>query len=206
MNNIPSKFRSDSVIALAARFNLTDLYRFLYPNKKEYTYVPNAIANNNRIDHFLISKALIDGLKKTVIVTGRRTKLFDHRTIGLCFGRGSSIPDKYKISDGVVGNSIVELVVEIAIKEAYLAHSDHNATPPYLIRNLNMEIGRILGKLKLADTIELESLVQGEINEELHAQINNLWLEAKEISETLPDQEFFEGLSLGCTPDFFLRA
>jgi hypothetical protein len=56
MQNIPSKFRSEKINNVANKHELTDPYRFLHPNKKDSTYVPNAMGHRNRsrIDYFLI--------------------------------------------------------------------------------------------------------------------------------------------------------
>ncbi len=42
MNNIPSVFRSNKLREICVTHNLTDPYRALYPNKKDYTFVPSA--------------------------------------------------------------------------------------------------------------------------------------------------------------------
>jgi exonuclease III len=64
MTNIPSKFRSEKINWLANNNNLTDPYRYIYPSRKEFTYVPNARLqlNRSRIDYFLVSTALCGGI------------------------------------------------------------------------------------------------------------------------------------------------
>ncbi len=51
MNNIPSVFRSNKLREICVAHNLTDPYRALYPNKKDYTFVPSAadLLNRSRI-------------------------------------------------------------------------------------------------------------------------------------------------------------
>jgi hypothetical protein len=207
MASIPSRFRSERVQQIATNHNLIDPFRFLYPNKVEYTYVPNAVANNNRsrIDNFLISTNLVDVLRDSVVETGRRTKLFDHRTVKLILGKTLRKHDKEKISNGIIDNPIVAMVVELSVKEAYLNNCNPDTIPRYVVRDLRMEFGRIYSKLKNADTLELELIKNGAGNENVLDMIKNLRSEAKDILETIPDLEFFVNMDLNCTPDFFFE-
>ncbi|MFN9899761.1 MAG: endonuclease/exonuclease/phosphatase family protein, partial [bacterium] len=48
MQNIPSKQRSEKLVRMARTLSVTDPFRFLYPHRKEFTFVPNIAANRNR--------------------------------------------------------------------------------------------------------------------------------------------------------------
>jgi exonuclease III len=57
MVNIPSKNRSKWLKEMCNVLKLSDPYRHFYPDRLEYTYIPNAVANTNRsrLDFFVIS-------------------------------------------------------------------------------------------------------------------------------------------------------
>jgi exonuclease III len=88
MANLPSRYRSEQVQHLSTRFNLVEPFRFRYPSRKDFTYIPNARANVNRsrIDFFLISSNLIQVLIDKDINTGRLSTLFDHKSVNLKIG------------------------------------------------------------------------------------------------------------------------
>jgi exonuclease III len=46
--DIPSKRRSKWLQNICTRLGLSDPYRHFYPNRSEFTYIPNAVANLNR--------------------------------------------------------------------------------------------------------------------------------------------------------------
>jgi exonuclease III len=207
MVNLPSRFRTEKVLEIANIFGLTDPYRLLHPNRAEFTYTPNAIANNNRsrIDHFLVNRDLLPVIKSCEIEHGRLTKLFDHKSINLKLGKNKTPVDRNKISDGILDNPIVGIVVDVSVKEAYLNHCNRDTTPPYIVRPIKLEIGRVFSKLKTASELEMQNLLSEEIDNEMVVRINSLRKEAADISEMLPDQEFFESLILNCNPDLFFE-
>jgi exonuclease III len=85
MINITSVFRSNKLREICANHNLTDPYRALYPNRKDYTFVPSAInsLNRSRIDMFLVKFPLIEHVKNCTISYGLLSAHFDHKCINL---------------------------------------------------------------------------------------------------------------------------
>jgi exonuclease III len=81
MANIPSRTRSLAFNALSDRLDLKDAYRILYPNTREFTYIPNANLNINRsrLDFFMISTALAVQKFSTGIGSALSSKSFDHK-------------------------------------------------------------------------------------------------------------------------------
>jgi exonuclease III len=81
MQNVPSLFRTNKLRELCTTFELVDPYRALYPNKKDFTYVPSAVDNLNssRIDMFLINVRLLPHVKDCLISPGLLTAHFDHK-------------------------------------------------------------------------------------------------------------------------------
>jgi exonuclease III len=93
MQNIPSVFRTNKIRSLCANFNLVDPFRSLYPNKKDFTYVPSVVDNLNRsrIDFFMITVTLIPYVKNCSISAGLLTTHFDHKCIYLNFNKKTGI-------------------------------------------------------------------------------------------------------------------
>jgi exonuclease III len=207
MRAIPSKVRSDLIKSIADRHSLTDPYRFLYPNKRDYTYIPNAQANLNRsrFDFFLISMDLTQNLDDSGIETGKLSTLFDHRAVFLNLGKKITHRDKNRIQDSLLDNDIIKIIVELSVKEFYLNNVDYTATPRYTVNTIRSEIGRIVNKLKIASDLEIDSLRLNVFNRQTEVQIANLITEARDACETIPSLEFFENLPLSSGPDVFFE-
>jgi exonuclease III len=207
MRNIPSRDRSERVKLIADKFNLSETYRYMYPNRRDYTYIPNAIANTNRsrIDFFLASRNLLSNTKDTGIFTGKLSSLFDHRCIFLRLGKDKITPDRNKISNGILTDQSVKLIVELSVKEAYFNNADLAAVPRFTINTLKYEIGRISHKLKCAADLEYTAILTDNFNEATRIEINNLVADSYDIAETLPELNYFEQLPVSCNPDTFFE-
>jgi hypothetical protein len=205
--NIPSRERSVNVKRIAEKFNLSETYRYMYPNGRDFTYIPNALANNNRsrIDFLLASKNLLCNTKDTGIFTGKLTSLFDHKCIFLRIGKNKILPDRNKISNGILSDPSVKLIIELCVKEAYLNNADPEAVPRYTINTLRFEIGRINQRLKSAADIEYNAILTDTFNDPVRIEINNLIADSFDIAETLPGLEYFENLPLVIGPDVFFE-
>jgi hypothetical protein len=73
MINIPSKVRSEGVETLCRDFDLSDPFRILAPDTRDYTYVPSGVVqkNRSRIDFFLFRMIYM-----TELVPARLLKAF----------------------------------------------------------------------------------------------------------------------------------
>jgi exonuclease III len=80
MRNLPSRYRSERVAELAEDLDLSDPFRALHPDVKEFTYHPsgNLRKNRSRIDFFLVSSILYNQLQPCSIAQGFCRKSFDH--------------------------------------------------------------------------------------------------------------------------------
>jgi exonuclease III len=83
MVDLPNKRHSEAVLELCTELGLTDPYRILHFNKRDFSYVPRCPAqkNRSRIDFFLISEQLINTVSSCEIVDTVQNKLFDHKAI-----------------------------------------------------------------------------------------------------------------------------
>ena len=85
MRNIPSRVRSDLVRDLCENLDLTDPFRTLHPESRDFTFVPSGTlrTNRSRIDYFLISSGLYNNLESCNIAQGYCSKTFDNKPVFL---------------------------------------------------------------------------------------------------------------------------
>jgi hypothetical protein len=207
MRNIPSIYRSNKIKTIADRFKLADPFRFLYPNRREYTYIPNAVANRNRsrIDFFMVSDKLIPCISEADIPIGKLSTLFDHKSIVMSTRKKTKSRDPNKIKDSVLDLLPVKIAVELAVKEFYLNNTDPDTVPRYVITELRLDFGRVYSRLSEASKLELLALRENNLDNNTKIRIAQLVSDAADISETLPTLEFFEGLDLLPEPDTFFE-
>ena len=77
-NNRPRTLRR--IKELMSEYNLIDIFRELYPNKKSYTWRRFNTAKQGRLDYFLISDETFGTVKKCTINPGYRS---DHSMVTL---------------------------------------------------------------------------------------------------------------------------
>jgi exonuclease III len=85
----PNIGHSQKIHEICDTFSLTDPYRHLYPDTREFTYVPRyaGAMNKSRIDFFLISDSICDHVFDCTISSGLQNKLFDHKVISCMFNK-----------------------------------------------------------------------------------------------------------------------
>jgi hypothetical protein len=169
---------------MSENLNLVDAYRVLYPNNREFTYIPNAAANINRsrIDFFLISEGLAVQKFNAGVSNRLVSKSFDHKLITLEFG--IVMPKIFnKIDDGLINNVETDITVRSTVFESYLVHTDDDAFPRYRKNELMIDIGRINNLMRTYFNLKT--------NAEEENQMQDILAEASAILETLPDPEFF---------------
>jgi exonuclease III len=94
---IPSVRRSLWLNQLCARHSLKDPYRYLYPEVKEFTYIPYAVeaTNRSRLDFFLISERILPLCVNCRIPNNLSSLLFDHKSVTLIFRRNNPYKKQY---------------------------------------------------------------------------------------------------------------
>jgi hypothetical protein len=85
MRSIPSRFRSEMIADLCEDLDLSDPFRTLHPEDREFTYYPSGTQrkNRSRIDFFLISSCLYNIMDSCNIAQSFCRKNFDHKPIFL---------------------------------------------------------------------------------------------------------------------------
>ena len=85
MAALPNPANSKSLNKLCRDLKLTDPFRILWPERKDYTYIPRDVTkkNRSRIDFFIISKNIVSKIRKCDILPTVQSKLFDHKAVTL---------------------------------------------------------------------------------------------------------------------------
>jgi len=211
MRNIPSFRRTNKIREMCANLNLTEPFRTLNPYKKEYTYIPSAIndQNRSRLDYFLISHTLFNQSTRCNVPHSLTSTFFDHKPVSLYIG-GKKAPNKQIIKDTILRNPDLPSHVRAAVMDCYLQHwshgvnSDGTVTDGAVIAQHLLHIGRILKNLSDIQVIELRIAETGTNN------LDELTIAAKRgeirlLFEELPDLNFFENLAIDPSPNLFFE-
>jgi exonuclease III len=101
MRTPPNLNHSKKLLEICNRYLLTDPFRFLYPEKKEFSYCPrNPLQkNSSRLDYFIISESIIDNITDCVIADTVQNKLFDHKAVKLSFNIKKNTGNRKKNSN-----------------------------------------------------------------------------------------------------------
>jgi exonuclease III len=89
MRRPPNLNHSRKLEEICNGYDMSDPFRFLYPDSLEFTYVPRALnaTNKSRLDFFIISDCLMDSVSDCVVAPNVQSKLFDHKEVELCFNK-----------------------------------------------------------------------------------------------------------------------
>jgi hypothetical protein len=126
MRRPPNLNHSRQLEELCNRFDLSDPFRFLYPDKLEFTYVPRTqyATNKSRLDFFLVSESLLDNISDCVVAPSIQSKLFDHKAVELSFNKPVPVGKKtHAISNKELDDDLLEYLVVATLCETYLIHS-----------------------------------------------------------------------------------
>jgi len=121
MRSLPSIARTNRILQLCESARLSDPYRCLHPDEKDYTYVPAGVlrSNRSRIDFFLISDSLYTELFECSIGQSNFKKSFDHKPVFLTFKREKKRGRKC-INNRFLDNPIADSSIKLAIWYTYL--------------------------------------------------------------------------------------
>jgi len=122
MEDVPNINHSRKIRELCREFNLTDPYRVINPNKKEFSYAPwgNIRNNRSRLDFFLASKSIIPLVGDCCIKPNVQSKLFDHKAILLDFRPKSPTSARPTISSRILLDPDLDFLVQLSVFECYI--------------------------------------------------------------------------------------
>ena len=127
MTNTPNARHSNLIRDLRNNLNMDDPFRYLWPNKSDFSYVAKTRTqtNRSRLDFFLISNPLLPHVTKCFIEPSLSAKCFDHKAIHLDFRitkrKSNRLP---AISHAILDDPDITAVVKISVAETYATHSN----------------------------------------------------------------------------------
>ena len=209
MRNIPSLRRSNKILQICNELSLIEPFRAQHPFKKEYTFIPSSLndQNRSRIDFFLISTIIFNNKTRSYIPHSLTSTYFDHKPVTLHLDEFKKTK-KDVIKDTILKEIDLPCYVRSAVYECYLHHwvpgvnGDGTVTSPETVNGHLLTIGRVHQLLLEIKNIEIQVAEHGggNLNELLvagkRAEINLLF-------EDMPPLEFFENLSLQPDPSCF---
>ncbi len=206
MANIPSRRRSLQISALARSLSLTDAYRFLNPEKREFTFIPNILNNLNRsrLDFFLISENIVNDCKSSTIPHSLSSKLLDHKQITLSF-KSERKGNLQKIKDTILKDKTLDSILLVYTYDTYINHSVICKAFPLEEKNrLTVQIGLLLEKLEEIKAVKIDGARTGNFIQ-ANLILDQLALELNDGILALPGLDFFEGLALECSDVVFFE-
>jgi exonuclease III len=123
----PNPRHSELLDELCVELSICDPFRSLHPTSSEFTYVPRRAdaESRSRIDFFLISDSLLNYCRDCSIADSLQSSLFDHKAVLLKFsGSGSGRMCNDKVSNKILKDPDVDIIVNLACLESYLFYQD----------------------------------------------------------------------------------
>jgi hypothetical protein len=116
--------------------------------QNKYSYAPwgNSRDNRSRIDFFLISENIIQSVDECLIKPSVQSKLFEHKAILLSFKKKKPVVSRPTISNKILRDPDIEIVVKLAAYECYIQVSNDNVFKERILP----VIGRAYRLLRLA--------------------------------------------------------
>jgi len=208
MVNIPSRRRSNKLREISEELNIQCPYRLLYPNKREYTFIPTSenLQNRSRIDFFLTSESISEHVSQCNIPHSLKSTVFDHKEIRLEIGQ---IKKRYtqSVVNAILAEPELDISVKLGVFECYLTHC--NTGDQFTLEQKNVllnKIGTINENKQRVMDLKLEWLADSTGNvPDPAATIDGLQNRITGIFDELPQLEFFESLPLSCASDVFFE-
>ena len=207
MQNVPNLRHSNIVSDLCTELEATDPFRYLWPNRSDFSYISKNTLNKNRsrIDFFLISNTLLTQLKKCFINPSLASSSFDHKPIFAVFRpQKTNKLRKLRINQQILSDPDINIVVTLAVIETYAHHIlPVGIEVAFNNRNPLNVIGRLWGLLRSAGpspTILPPEKVTDELITNRNTLLNNLNIELQTF-----DLNLIQNSDLSCEDDIFLE-
>ncbi len=123
MAGLPNAKNSELLENMCFEFGLIDPYRALYPDRREYTYIPfgNVRLHRSRLDFFIITNDMLEMVHDCVIDSSLKCKLFDHKCVTLnILKKTQLLPKKNVLSNSFLIHKALLFSVEIATRKTHL--------------------------------------------------------------------------------------
>ena len=204
----PSIIRSRAVAGLCETFNLTDPYRALHPDQREFTFRPHTRrGNRSRLDFFLVSDNLLRYLSDCSINPALSTELFDHKAVKMSLNK-PNFRTTASINLTTLNHPRLMDVISCTVAETYLQHVDRDRVAAGVnIEQGLLEIGEYHAKIREINDFDLTIACEDNIgrlallNLEQQGKVRELLL----MRETQPTPEELNVLPLSCDDSTFLE-
>jgi exonuclease III len=190
-------------------FDLSDPYRYLYPDMVDFTYIPRAAGNKNRsrLDFFLVSDTLLDYANECKIADYLQNKLFDHKAVTLYFnnkkGQDTDSRSRPTISNKELSDDLLPFLVKTSVSETYLIHAADNVIHGIRKENLVHTCGTIRNLIRECGP-PIEYRLGENVTEE-NTRVRARKLVCVEFLAGTLNLHHFETLNLTVTPDLFME-
>ena len=200
----PSLIRSRALAEVCTSHHLSDPFRALHPDRRDFSFRPsNQRANRSRLDFFIISDNLINMVSSCCISTEIANSLFDHHYISLSFLTKKFVK-KQSINPSVLIHPRVNEVIACAVVDSHLLHADQDANRGTDLAQGKLEVGICLDLLRQINEIELSISVDGETPLKIMDR-ERLIRELTLAKDILPTPEQLSTLILNCEDDIFFE-
>ena len=200
----PSLIRSRSLAEICTTHHLSDPFRALHPDRRDYSYRPsNQRANRSRLDFFIVSDNLINMVSSCDISTEISNSLFDHHYVTLAF-LSKNFKKKQSINPSVLIHPRVNEVIACAAVDIHLQHADQDDNRDMDLAQGKLEVGICLDLLRQINEIELSISVDGETQLQIMEK-GRLMRELDLAKGMLPTPEQLSTLILNCEDDTFFE-
>jgi len=205
MLELPNVRHSRYLEQLCEELFIEDPYRVLHPVRRDYSYSPfgTVRGNKSRIDFFIISSSLLQGVEECDISYSTQSKLFDHKAINLNFAKKNRVVRTPRIFNNILNDPDLELVVWSAAAECYISNFALNNLTNDDINTALSIVGQV--RLLLREAGPSEKYFFGEdIEAEKIANRISCINRAKKIVREHPI-EIFHNFNLVVDDDIFLE-
>jgi len=201
----PSQERSNRLQQICEKWELVDPYRALYPDSRDFTYIPRTGGQNrSRLDFFLIPCEMIDIIQSCKIDPFLTSKLYDHKMVKLNFCKPIFSKRKMIIRNEIISHFNFLHVVRSAAADTYINHACFDSNPEINLDALKIQTGRYISTIRELNDLMADLFLNGE-NDLISMEIAGKKQDLKEQSELLPAPDFFDNLVLTCNHDTFFE-
>ena len=203
MNSPPSLIRSRALADVCELYLLSDPFRALHPDRRDFSYRPkNGQNNRSRLDFFIVSDSLLFFVSKCEISVEIATELFDHHSVSLSFNNKNFKP-RLSINNVILKHPRFLDVALAAAADTYLSHASDN-NPHINIAAGRLEVGAFLLLLREINDLEYDIELNGSTPEKILEKDNksrNLELSRN----NMPTPEQLDQINRSCPDDTFLE-
>jgi hypothetical protein len=217
MANPPSTIRSGWLSDICTRHHLTDPFRALGPNTKDYSYTPGGVRRNrSRLDFFIIGDELIGKIKECRILPHLSSKLMDHKAVTLSLNiektksRIYINPSSFSFprTDDIVWAAVADCYLNHAVPDQVLPGEGvhiHHARRRDRIGEEKIKVGSLFRLIQEYNNL-FEIREREGTNDRLELEIAGKNTEIRIHRDSMWDITFLTSLELVPSDEFFLES